>query len=99
MGLVVVVLSLGGGEGWWCWLCTTHLCARTQRENKINILIEVAMNSVSTIVLRLLFIVKIFGHADALVLWMSLVKFLTKNYFIHPDVSALNTSGLFCCDV
>ena len=53
------------------------------------------MNSVSTIVLRLPFIVKISGlsvRADALVFWTSLVKFLTKNYFNHPDVSALNTS-------
>lgn len=78
----------GGGAG--CVQCT-----RAQRENKINILIEAAMNSVSTVVSRLLFIVKISGlsvRADALVFWMSLVKFLTKNYFNHPDVSALNTS-------
>ena len=94
MGLVVVVLGLWGVDGAGCVQCA---CAQRERERerereRIQYLIEAAMNGVSTIVLRLLFIVKISGlsvRADALVFWMSLVKFLTKNYFNHPDVSAL----------
>ena len=80
-------------------VCTERERER-ERERENKIFIEAAMNGVSTIVLRLLFIVKISGlsvGADALVFWMSLVKFLTKNYFNHPDVSALGFINLGEC--
>ena len=57
MGLVVVVLGLWG----LMVLAVYNALTCRERENKINILIEAAMNNVSTIVLRLLFIVKISG--------------------------------------
>ena len=103
--MVVIFDGFGGGGarslGGLMVLAVYNARVHREREReRIKYLIEAAMNGVSTIVLRLLFIVKISGQsvrADALVFWMSLVKFLTKNYFNHADVSALGFINLGEC--